>query len=46
MQREDPNLGIVRNTKETLTNSFKKICEERFARGLVPYASVIALDGL
>ena len=44
-QDEDSYLGIILNTKGTLLDLCEKLRDERLARGLVPYVSVIARDG-
>ena len=46
VQEEDPCLGIILNTKKSLFEFCEKLCIERIARGLVPYAPVTTWDGL
>ena len=46
VQDEDLYLGIILNTKGTLSDFCEKLIDERLAMGLVPYASVTARDGL
>ena len=40
VQEEDPRLGIILNTRETLSEFPEKLCVEKLVRGLVPYALV------
>ena len=45
VQDDDPYLGVILNTKGTLLDLCEKMRDERLARGLVPYALVMAQDG-
>ena len=45
MQDEDRYLGIILNTKGTLSNFCEKLSDERLAWGLVRYAPITARDG-
>ena len=44
VQKEDPYLGDILNTRETLFD-FLKMCGEKLAEGLVPYTPVTARVG-
>ena len=46
VQDEGPYLGIILNTKGTLSDFCEKFHDKRLARGLVPNAPVTARVGL
>ena len=45
VQDVDPYLGIILNTKGTLSDFCEKLVDERLAKGLIPYAPITARDG-